>query len=266
MASKMAALRASLARQTMEDPEIHARVPLGHGEADACLQGGLRRGALHEILAEGSHEAAGACFAAALSFRLAADKPVLWIRQDFSAAEYGELAATGLLELGLDPARLLVLRLADAEEVLRAGWDALSCRALGAVVIEVQGEPRILDLKASRRLTLASARKGVTAFLLRFKAESRAGTAETRGRIRAASSHDKGEDWGFPAFEAELVRNRQGRTGHWVMEWSCDDGLFREPHGTSAEDSGAMVSPPFHRPAASSMESPGGAGAGRRIA
>src|SRR5215469_7165535 len=78
-------------------------------------------------------KAAATGFTAALSFRVAADKRVLWIRQDFAAIECGALGAIGLLELGLDPARLLLLRLADVADVLRAASDALSCAALGAV-------------------------------------------------------------------------------------------------------------------------------------
>lgn len=264
MAAKRAALRSYLARAELEDPETHGRVPLGHDDADACLQGGLHRGGLHEIFAEGGHETTATGFAAALSFRVAASKHVLWIRQDFSAVEFGELAPTGLLELGLDPARLLQLRLADAADALRAGYDALSCAALGAVVIEIPGDPKILDLMASRRLTLASAQKGVAAFVLRFNAKSTASTAETRWHVRAARSSDKEENWGCLAFETELVRNRHGRTGHWIMEWDCDNGLFREPCGKTATDSGAVVSPPSDRSTASAPEDVGGAGTIRR--
>jgi protein ImuA len=265
-AAKIAALRASLAKAELEDPETHARVSLGYDKVDACLHGGLRRGALHEIFAEGGHEAAATGFAVACSFRVAADKRVLWVRQDFPAIEFGDLAATGLLELGLDPARLLLVRLADAADVLRAASDALSCAALGAVVIEISSDPKILDMVASRRLTLASARRGVTAFLLRFNAKPQLSTAETRWRVRAARSPDKEENWGSPVFETELVRNRHGRAGRWIMEWSCDDGLFQKPCGKGAEDTGAVVSAPCDRSIAATKEAVGDAKAVRRIA
>jgi protein ImuA len=265
-AAKIAALRASLARPELKHPETHARVPLGYDKVDACLHGGPRRGALHEIFAEGGHEAAATGFSAALSFRVAADKRVLWIRQDFSAIEFGDLAATGLLELGLDPARLLLVRLADAADVLRAASDALSCAALGAVVIEMPGDPKILDMVASRRLSLASAQKGVTAFLLRFNAKPQFSTAETRWRVRAARSPDKEENWGSPVFETELVRNRHGHTGRWVMEWSCDNGLFRKPGDKRAKDTGAVVSASGDRSVAAAIEGAGDARAVRRIA
>ena len=270
-AAKIAALRAALARPELEDPQTHARVPLGYDDVDACLRGGLRRGVLHEIFAEGGHEAAATGFAAALSFRAGADKRVLdkrvlWIQQDFSAIEFGNLSAAGLLELGLDPERLLLVRLADAADVLRAASDALSCAALGAVVIEIPGDPKILDMVANRRLTLASAQKGVTAFLLRFNAKPRLSTAETRWRVRAARSLDKEENCGSPVFETELVRNRHGGTGRWVMEWRCDDGLFQKPCGRGAEDTGAVVSAPCDRSIAAATEGVGDARAVRRLA
>ncbi len=250
LATKLAALRAALAHP-MTAPDTHGYVPTGHPGVDACLRGGLRRGALHEIFAESGHEAATTGFAAALAFRIAGRKRMLWIRQDFAANEFGGLEATGLLELGLDPARLLLLNLTDAADVLRAGGDALSCAALGALVIELSGEPKPLDLNASRRLALAGAEKGVTTFLLRLAAQPRVSTAETRWRVRAAASPHRDEDWGFPAFGAELVRSRHGRTGRWIMAWSCDDGFFRESEATA--DLGAVAAPPADRPAAAAQ-------------
>jgi protein ImuA len=207
--------------------EVSARTSLGHGDADLCLKGGLQHGVLHEIFAVIGHEAAATGFTAGLVARVAADKHTLWIRQDFSAYEFGELSGTGLLEFGLDPARMLLLCVANARDGLRAANDALSCDALGAVVIEIHGNPKILDLVASRRLTLAATQKSVTAFLLRFNAQSDTSTAETRWLVRAAVSPKRREDWGYPAFEVDLVRNRHGKTGHWFMEWNCDECVFQ---------------------------------------
>jgi protein ImuA len=231
-AQKIAALRASLVRQGLEETSI--RIPLGHGAADLCLKGGLERGALHEVFALVGHEAAATGFTAGLAARVAADKHMLWIRQDFSALEFGELSATGLLELGLDPARLFMLCVSYASDGLRAANDALSCAALGAVVIEISGKPKVLDLMASRRLTLACSQKAVTAFLLRLGAQPNDSTAETRWLVRAVPSPPQKENWGHPVFEADLVRNRRGTTGHWVMEWNCDECLFQSPTAHSS--------------------------------
>jgi protein ImuA len=240
-------LKAALARPVLEDREV--RVPMGIADVDASLHGGLLKGALHEVFAVTGHEATATGFAAGLAARVANGKPILWIRQDFAGLEFGEIAATGLLELGIDPSKFLILRVAHAEDALRAASDALTCAALGAVVIEVVGEHKVLDLKASRRLTLGAAETNVTAFLLRFNSVPDASSAETRWTIRAARSSPQEENWGMPRFEADLVRNRHGRNGHWVMEWCCDNGIFRE-----AADRGAVVSAPRDRPAHAAME------------
>jgi protein ImuA len=237
-AKNRAALKALLDKPGFERVSLHT--PLGHGEADLCLKGGLQQGVLHEVFAGIGHEVAATGFVAGLAARVAEDKHLLWIRQDFSAHEYGELAATGLLELGLDPARLLLLSVANASDGLRAAHDALSCAVLGAVVIEIPGSPKILDLLASRRLMMAATQKSVTAFLLRFGAQPDASVAETRWLVRAAASRAQNEDWGYPAFEVNLLRNRHGKTGHWSMEWNCDERIFQN----FAAHPGAVVPPP----------------------
>ncbi|MEI9929074.1 MAG: hypothetical protein WDM89_00545 [Rhizomicrobium sp.] len=96
----LAQLRATLSRATLDAPEKLARIPLGFVEADHALHGGLARGALHEVFAHPGHEASATGFAVGLAARVSNGRPVLWIRQDFAGLEFGELAATGLLELG----------------------------------------------------------------------------------------------------------------------------------------------------------------------
>jgi protein ImuA len=217
--------------------------PLGHVGADAALRGGLMRGALHEVFARDS---AGFGFAAGLMHRAAGPKRMLWIVQDYAALEHGQLSATGLKEIGLDPMRMLLLRAANATDALKAGADALSCGALGAVLIEVPGNPKILDLTCSRRLLLAAQAKGVTALLLRSDAQAAPSAAQTRWQIRSAPSPEA-DDFGQPRFDAELVRNRLGETGRWMMEWCCDDGAFAEASEGTAYP-GVVAAPASHRP------------------
>ena len=222
------------------------RIPLGHGAADAALRGGLLRGSLHEVFAA---DAAGYGFALGLARRAGGAKRLLWIVQDYSALEHGQISATGLAEFGIDPAGVLLLRAANATDALRAGADALSCGALGAAIIELPGHPKILDLTASRRLVLGAQARGVTAILLRSEAQIEPSAAQSRWLVRGARSANA-DDWGQPRFDAELVRNRNGETGRWTMEWCCDDGAFRDPFEQAAH-SGAVVSAASDRPAAS---------------
>jgi protein ImuA len=221
----MELLRASL----LGPEEARPVASLGHGPADAALKGGLRLGALHEVFpAEAGQEACASGFALALAMRAAGGKWLFWIRQDFAALEAGEISAPGLLEFGLDPGRVLLFRAAHVEDALRAAAEGLACASLGALILEAHGESRLFDLSLSRRLALAAARRDVTVVLLRAGAVPMPSAAETRWLLRAAASAQHEENWGTPMFEAQLMRNRHGMTGHWVMEWNADDGAFRE--------------------------------------
>ena len=248
--STLAILRGDIERIEAHG-DVHAlkRVALGHADADAMLRGGLVIAAVHEVFAEGHQSATATGFIAGLAGRVTVRRPLVWVRQDFSEIESGMLSMNGLSELGLDPRCLVMVRAADAESALRSAADALACDALGAVVLEVWGETRQLDLVASRKLTLATQASGVTALLLRIAAAPAPSTAETRWIVRAAhsppaSSAASWNAWGAPVFDVELVRNRHGPVGRWIMEWNCDECLFREPTANTQP----VAAAPSHRP------------------
>jgi protein ImuA len=228
----LATLRGSIERiEASGDAHALNRVPLGHAGADAMLRGGLAVAAVHEVFAEGRQGAVATGFIAGLAGRITRHRPLVWVRQDFSDIESGALSMSGLAELGLDPRHVVIVRAADVDSAVRTAADALACDALGAVVLEVFGEARQLDLVASRKLTLAAQASGVTALLLRIAATPIASTAETRWIVRAAHSPTGSvfSAWGAPMFDVELVRNRHGPVGRWIMEWKCDECLFSEP-------------------------------------
>ena len=230
--SMLATLRGHLARIEAHGGGCAAdRVALGHAECDVALGGGLKRGAVHEVFAQAGRQSAAATgFVASLASRVVARRPLVWVRQDFSDLETGALSMSGLVEFGLDPRYLVAVRAHDADSAMRTAADALACDSLGAVVLEVWGEVRQLDLVASRKLTLAAQASGVTALLLRLAATPQPSTAETRWIVRAARSPPAASRhaWGAPIFDAELVRNRHGLTGRWIMEWECNECLFKD--------------------------------------
>ena len=243
----LASLRGSIARiETHGDVRGLNKVALGHEGADALLRGGLAVAAVHEVFAEGHQGAAATGFIAGIAGRVSPRKPLVWVRQDFAEVESGALSPDGLSELGLDPRLLVTVRAADVEAALRSTADALACDALGAVVLEVFGDPRPLDLVASRKLTLAAQASGVTALLLRIGASPAPSAAETRWIVRAARSPPSApwSAWGAPLFDASLQRNRHGPVGRWIMEWKCDECRFSEP---SAYPQSVAAAPP-HRP------------------
>ena len=243
--STLATLRGSIEHiEAHGDAYLPDRVALGHADADATLQGGLALGAMHEVFTEAGRQSAAATgFVAGLAGRAAARRPMVWVRQDFAEIESGALSMSGLAEFGLDPRVLVTVRAADVDTALKTAADALACDALGVVVLEVWGEARQLDLVASRKLTLAAQASGVTGLLLRVAAEPSPSTAETRWIVRAAHSPPSAPSlpaaplmpaapwsaWGAPVFDAQLVRNRHGPVGRWIMEWKCDERLFEKP-------------------------------------
>jgi protein ImuA len=225
---KLAELRKSIA--TYEPGGgVATTVPLGHACADAVLHGGVRHGSLHEVYAaDVSHAGAATGFASGFASRLAGNKSLFWISTDYAALEYGGLSASGLIELGIDPSRVIVLRMAKGEDVLRASGDVLACASVGAVVIEIERHLKALDLTASRRLSLAAANRDVPAILFRIAAKPEPSAAETRWLIRAADAPPRTEldDFGAPHFDVRLIRNRHGENGEWRLGWDCENGLF----------------------------------------
>jgi protein ImuA len=230
-----------------------ALVALGHSGVDAALGGGLRRGALHEVMPAGPRDAAAATgFALALAARFgAARAPWFWVRQDMAALEAGEPYGPGLAGFGLDPARLTIVAAADAQDALRAAEEALRCPALAAVVLEPWGDPRVLDLTASRRLVLAAEGSGVPAVLLRGGSAAAPSAAATRWRIApAASAAPAGMGPGHPVIAATLERSRTGRSGSWTLEWNAHERIFRLPAAHPLAGGAASAGRPAAAPGA----------------
>jgi protein ImuA len=164
----------------------HGLLPLGVAEIDAALGGGLRRGGLHEITAGDEGAATGFCAALAGRLAGAGARPVLWGLASGGLYAPG-LHAPGLLAFGLDPTRLIVAELRRASDLLWAMEEGLRCRALAAVVAEVDA----VDLTASRRLQLAAEESGVAGLLLRRGAldgRRTATAAVTRWHVESAAS------------------------------------------------------------------------------
>ena len=242
--AKLAELRHSLARYGL--PPDRLPVALGHPQADAVLGGGLRPGALHEVFASGWSAGGFAVLLALLAAKNSFNGkggPLFWIRPDYEAMEYGALSPNGLAELGGDPRQLILVRTKNAADALCAAGDILACAHVGAVLLEVEGMPKCLDLVASRRLAFAAGESGVTIIILRNGAQAEPSAALTRWHVTSAPSHSDDEDWGNPVFAAQLIRHRLGGLGNFLMRWNLQNACFE------TADIGAVVSAPADRPA-----------------
>jgi protein ImuA len=135
---------------------------------------------------------------------------------------------------GLSAARLLVLRVPRAPDVLWAMEEALRCRALACVVAELTGDGAEAGLTATRRLTLA-AREGMSGqnsgfgLLMRHRVNLAPCAAVTRWQIAACPSQPDGYGGlGRARFDLTLRKNRRGPVGRWIIEWDHHERAFSE--------------------------------------
>lgn len=213
-------------------------LPFGIDEIDDRLPGGgLARGALHEVFAADAGIATTFC--ALLAGRLAKDAEnasVLWCERPWTL-DAGALYGPALLQFGIDPARLILVRVRRDNDALWAMEEGLRCGQVAAVV----GELDDISLTASRRLQLAAEETGVTALSLRSKVDKPPpSAAATRWRLDAVT-HEKdrprandNNDFlntppalpglGAARWQAELFRCRGGTSANWMMEWNDETG------------------------------------------
>ena len=213
-------------------------LPFGIDEIDDRLPGGgLARGALHEVFAADAGIATAFC--ALLAGRLAKDAEnasILWCERPWTL-DAGALYGPALLQFGIDPARLILVRVRRDNDALWAMEEGLRCGQVAAVV----GELDDISLTASRRLQLAAEETGVTALSLRSKVDKPPpSAAATRWRLDAVT-HEKdrprandNNDFlntppalpglGAARWQAELFRCRGGTSTNWMMEWNDETG------------------------------------------
>ncbi|MBA5778550.1 inducible mutagenesis protein A [Stappia sp. F7233] len=214
---------------------------------------GLARGALHEITAAETRQAGALSgFAAALAAQLAErhDGDLLWVVDPQVAREAGVPFADGLAAFGLDPARILLVTPRRIEDCLWALEEGARSSALFAVIGEIHGAPKALDLTATRRLSLKVRASGTTLFLLRHASRDEPTAALTRFCVsprqsRPAQGGRAGRPGlvGAPAWRVRLEKNRDGRPGEVELEWDHVRRSFTAP-----ADLEPLVSGAFDRP------------------
>jgi protein ImuA len=214
-------LRARIARLEQAGRAPHSVVPFCVPEIDARLpEGGLARGALHEIAGGGLgaiHGAAAILFAAGILARI--EGTVLWCLRN------RDLFAPALAGVGLHPDRVIYAEAGDEQTVLACLEEGLRHAGLAGVV----GEVSRLSMTASRRLQLAAEGSGVTALAIRRWRNAAAAAdfgqptaAVSRWRVTAApSSPLPVPGVGRARWFVELIRSRAGECADWELE-ACD--------------------------------------------
>lgn len=179
--------------------------------------------AVHEFLSEtAEHSAATAGFIGGLLGGLMQHGGAcIWI--GLSRA----LFPPALKAFGIEPDRVVFVTLKRERDVLWAMEEALKCEGLAAVV----GEMKEIGFTASRRLQLAVEQSRVTGFIHRHQPRNLNTVAcVSRWRVTPLASEPEGDmpGVGFPRWNVELLKIRNGRPGAWQVEWSA--GRFRPVH------------------------------------
>ncbi len=208
--------REVLSLQGGKRTSAHQTLNTGLGPIEMAFPGRtFPTGAVHEFVSMAAPDAAATSgFIAGLLGRLMQQKGAcLWIgakRTVFPPA---------LKIFGIDPERIIFVDLYRQKDVLWAIEEALKCDALAAVV----GELGALSFTESRRLQLAVEESRVTGFIHRTNARSENTVAcVTRWKINSIASvtTDGMPGVGYPRWNVQLQKVRNGKPGTWQIEWS----------------------------------------------
>ena len=245
----VAELRAAIARIESGQEVATARGSVRLGEnlsLDAAIGGGIAMGSLNEILPASSGDTAAACaFALALAVRLACrqglwNKTLIWIIEDFAVQEHGALYGPGLVQHGIAPENLVIVKVARRQDALWAMETALKVKNT-LVIGELWAQHGFYDLAASRRLALAARANGSPGLMIHCGAAGQEPSSAASLRLEIASHASTHEASaanrtplpGPPAFAVRVARARAGpmRPAHdadrrHVVMWDGIKGCF----------------------------------------
>jgi protein ImuA len=184
-------------------------------------------GAVHEFISNARQDAAATNgFMAGLLGKLVGKGTSIWVSNKRT------LFPAALSCFGIAPERMIFVDLRRQKDVLWAVEEALRCNAVAAVV----GELGELSFTESRRLQLAVEQSRVTGFIHRYSPRSDNVTAcVTRWRIKPLPSSSNGiPGVGFPRWNIQLLKVRNGKPGNWDAEWAAGEFRFitRTPFAT----------------------------------
>jgi protein ImuA len=197
-------------------PPAAGAVDTGLGPMTAAFPNGVfPTGAVHEFLSTGPTSAAatGGFVSGLAATLMSSGGACLWIGSR-------RVFPPGLKAFGIEPDRVVFVDVKKEKDICWAMEEALKCEGLAAVIGELQEIPFI----ASRRLQLAVEQSRVTGFLLRHEPRNlNAIACVARWRIRSLASEPTAgmPGVGFPRWNVELLKIRNGQPGTWQMEWSA---------------------------------------------
>ena len=175
-------------------------------------------GAVHEFISNAKEDAAATNgFMSGLISKLMKKGTAVWVSSKRT------LFPPALKVFGIEPERIIFIDLWRQKDVLWAIEEALKCGVVSAVI----GELSELSFTESRRLQLAVEQSRVTGFIHRYNPKSENITAcVSRWKIKPLASDISGiPGTGFPRWNVQLLKVRNGKPGAWQIEWSA--GQFK---------------------------------------
>jgi len=217
------------------------RLATGVAALDEALGGGLPKAALTEIHGRQMRDAGAAAgfvlaLAGLLMKRSREKEPLLWIATAGMIAEAGFPYMHGISRLfGIAGESLLFAEAPKPVDALWIAEEAAALKRLSAVVLELPGTPRPLDLNATRRLHRRAAVAGRPVFLIRHSAGPEPTAAPLRFVVSAAPAGMRrilgrplAGSIGPPAFAVDLDKNRLAPPARLVLEWNSHDLSFEQ--------------------------------------
>jgi protein ImuA len=189
---------------------------LGLGQIESAFPGNVfPRAAVHELVSFTQNDASctNAFIAVLLSKLMQESGYCIWINPR------RKIYPPALKNFGVDPEKILFVDASKTKDALWSIEEALKCNALSAVV----GEISELGFNESRRLQLAVEKSKVTGFIHRHQPKSlNAVACVSRWKISpvASSMLDEMPGVGFPKWEVELVKVRNGKPDKWIVQYS----------------------------------------------
>jgi protein ImuA len=215
--------------QGLKQPTAGTNLNLGLGPIETAFpNSSFPVGAMHEFISAGPEYAAatGGFVAGILAALMRNGGVSVWISSSRT------LFPPALKIFDIEPDRIIFIDLQKEKDILWTMEEALKCEGLAAVV----GELTEISFTASRRFQLAVEQSRVTGFILRRHSRNLNTIASvSRWKISPLPSEPKDNmpGVGFPRWNVELLKIRNGKSGIWQVEWS--EGKFR--HITPLDDS-----------------------------
>jgi protein ImuA len=173
-------------------------------------------GAVHEFLCAQAEDAAttSGFISAVLAALMQKGGVTLWISSGRT------IFPPALKAFGIEPDRVVFIDLQKERDVLWSMEEALKCGGLAAVI----GEMQEISFTASRRLQLAVEQSRVTGFIVRRhprKLNTTACVSQWKIRPIPSEVEDNMPGVGFPRWNVELLKVRNGKPGVWDVEWAA---------------------------------------------